>query len=176
MNVSPCSHNSGSTTAGARSYLGGIGGPNYSVRFSDITDGTSNTVAVDELRAGVNPDDLRGSWAMPGLASGTGALFGDANVPNARGGNSDDMENCTESGQAGNGSLRMGCFDSQSTGQMAPRSMHPGGVHVLMVDGSVKFVRDDIDSSKNKVGCGPLPHGVWQAIHTRAGNEAVGKF
>jgi prepilin-type N-terminal cleavage/methylation domain-containing protein len=114
MNVSPCSHNGQSTTKGARSRLGGIGGADYSVRVRQIKDGLSSTVAVDELRAGLNSNDIRGCWAMPGLSSGTSALFGDADRPNAPGGNSDDMENCAASGSAGDGSQRMGCFDSNS--------------------------------------------------------------
>jgi hypothetical protein len=171
MNVSPCSHGTE-----ARSRLGGIGGANYSVRMRQITDGASKTVAVDELRAGLNPNDIRGCWAMPGLSAGTAALYGDANVPNAGGGSSDDMENCEEAGLAGDGSQGMGCFDINSTAQMAPRSMHPGGVHVMMVDSSVRFVGNDIDSKGSKDGCGPRPHGVWQAIHTRAGGEVVNEF
>lgn len=126
MNVSPCSFNSLSDTAGARSALGGIGGPNHTVRFRHITDGASKTVAVDELRAGLNPKDIRGCWAMPGLSAGTAALFGDAKTPNASGGNSDDMENCAAAGLAGDSRRGMGCFDSDSTSQMAPRSAHPG--------------------------------------------------
>ena len=102
-------------------------------------------------------------------------MFGDANAPNAPGGNSDDMENCEATGQAGNGRNRMGCFDSDGTGQMAPRSSHPGGVHVLMVDGSARFVGDDVDSKASQKGCGPRPHSVWQAIHTRAGRDGGGR-
>ena len=176
MNVSPCSFNSFSKKAGFRSRLGGFGGANFSTRMRNFKDGTSHTVAVDELRAGLNPEDLRGSWAMPGLSAGTSALFGDANRPNARGGNSDDMENCAAAGLAGDGSRGMGCFDSKSTAQMAARSAHPGGVHVLMVDGSVRFVSNDVESKAGKQGCGSGPLGVWQAIHTRAGGETVGEF
>lgn len=176
MNVSPCSHNSFSETDGARSRLGGIGGANYSVRMLQVKDGASKTVAVDELRAGLNRRDLRGCWAMPGLSAGTAALFGDADTPNPVGGNADDMENCVAAGLAGDARHGMGCFESNSTSQMAPRSMHPGGVHVAMVDSSVRFVRDDIDSKAAGTACGPPPRGVWQAIHTRAGDEVLFEF
>ena len=165
MNVSPCSFNSQSTTNGARSRFGGIGAANYSVRMRQIKDGASNTVAVDELRAGLNPYDIRGSWAMPGLAIGTGSLFGDAGSPNASGGNSDDIENCTASGLAGDGSRGMGCYESNSTAQVAARSAHPGGVHVLKLDGSVHWVEDGVDSKSEGSGCGD-ERGVWQAMHT----------
>ena len=176
MNVSPCSHNMSSTDDGAPSVMGGIGGINYSVRMRDVSDGASHTIAVDELRAGLNPDDIRGCWAMPGLGSGTTALFGDAYSPNSCGGNSDDMENCAVAGFLGDGSRCMGCFESPSTGQMAARSMHPGGVHALMVDGSSRFIADTIESKPTMSGCGAAPRGIWQALHTRAGAEIIGEF
>lgn len=172
MNVSPCDFGVGNGTG---SSLGGIGGVNRVVRIADITDGTSTTVAVDELRAGVNEHDLRGCWAMPGLAAGTAAMFNDACRPNSREPYSDDMENCAVSGMLGSAG-GMGCFDGTATTQMTGRSMHPGGLQILMADGSARFVSDTIDYKVTQVGCGAPPHGIWQAIHTRAGGDVVGKF
>lgn len=172
MNVSPCAHGVG----GAGDSLEGIGGVNRGARFADIKDGTSNTVAIDELRAGMNEHDLRGSWAMPGLSAGTAGMFADASVPNSREPYSDDMENCAVSGMLGNATSGMGCYDGPTTGQMTGRSMHPGGLQILKSDGSARFVSDTIDFKRNQVGCGPPPRGVWQAIHTRAGGEVVGEF
>ena len=178
MNVSPCSFNSSSKKEGAKSNLGGIGAANYTVRMRQIRDGTSKTVAVDELRVGLSPSDIRGCWAMPGLASGTSALFGDANRPNACGGNSDDMENCEATGMAGNNSKCMGCYESRSSSQMASRSSHQTGVHVMMVDSSVRYVSNDVDSKEGdwQEGCGSHPRGIWQSLHTRAGRENVKEF
>ena len=169
MNVSPCSHGVGPTDR-----LGGVGAVNQIIRFRDLTDGVSNTVAVDELRAGMNQHDLRGCWAMPGLGSGTAAMFNDASAPNSREPFSDDMENCAVSGQ--NGIPGMGCFDNTSTGQMTARSMHTGGLFLMMADGSVRFISDSIDFQRLQNGCGSLPRGVWQSIHTRGGREVVGEF
>ncbi|MFQ5731102.1 MAG: DUF1559 domain-containing protein, partial [Planctomycetaceae bacterium] len=130
----------------------------------------------DEIRAGLNRQDLRGSWAMSGLGAGTAAMFNDASAPNSREPFSDDMENCAAAGLAGNPVQGMGCFDGDTTSQMTARSMHPGGLHVLMVDGSVRFVSDNINFKRTQVGCGNPPRGVWQAIHTRGGGEVVGEF
>jgi prepilin-type processing-associated H-X9-DG protein len=41
------------------------------------------------------------------------------------------------------------------------RSFHPGQVHVLLMDGSVRGVRNNIDVS------------VWQALGTRSGHEVI---
>ena len=167
MNVSPCQHGVGDGE--------GIGGANLCVRFRDITDGTSNTVAVDELRSGLNEQDLRGSWAMPGLGSGTAAMFNDASAPNSKEPQSDDMENCAVAGLLG--MPPMGCFDNTLTGQMTARSLHVGGIQAMMADGSVRFVSENIDFSRNPSGCGPVDQrGVWQKVHTRNGGEVVGEF
>jgi prepilin-type N-terminal cleavage/methylation domain-containing protein/prepilin-type processing-associated H-X9-DG protein len=45
--------------------------------------------------------------------------------------------------------------------QVSPGSYHPGGVNLCMVDGSVRFVTEGIDLM------------TWQAMGTRAGNEAL---
>jgi prepilin-type N-terminal cleavage/methylation domain-containing protein/prepilin-type processing-associated H-X9-DG protein len=44
---------------------------------------------------------------------------------------------------------------------MPPSSRHPGGVNLLMGDGSVRFVKDSISLA------------TWRALGTRAGNEAI---
>jgi len=172
MNVSPCEHGVGISSDGAE---GGIGGANQVVRIKDIKDGTSTTVAVNELRAGLNPNDLRGCWAMPGLGSGTAAMFNDASAPNSREPFSDDMENCAVAGLFG--VPPMGCFDNTSTSQMTSRSMHYGGMHALMTDGAVRFISDSIDFSRNPTDCGTVQgRGLWQALHTRGGREVVDEF
>jgi len=46
-------------------------------------------------------------------------------------------------------------------GFFTPSSYHPGGVNVVMADGSVKFIKDTI------------AHRTWMALGTRAGREVV---
>jgi prepilin-type processing-associated H-X9-DG protein len=48
-----------------------------------------------------------------------------------------------------------------SYGWRAARSLHPGGVNVLFLDGSVRFATDDVDLE------------VWRAVSTRHGSEHV---
>lgn len=61
-------------------------------------------------------------------------------------------------------------------------SRHTGGAHVLMTDGAVRFVSENIntgDQSAAWMGAtagGPSPYGVWGALGTRAGGETTGEF
>lgn len=50
------------------------------------------------------------------------------------------------------------------TGFFGPRSWHTGGAHVLMGDGTVRFVSDNVDAT------------LHRRIHSRDGGETVGEF
>jgi prepilin-type processing-associated H-X9-DG protein len=61
---------------------------------------------------------------------------------------------------------------------MPPTSKHPGGVHVLFADGSVRFVAETIENGTcdNATSCNPAenatsPCGVWGALGSRAGGD-----
>jgi prepilin-type N-terminal cleavage/methylation domain-containing protein/prepilin-type processing-associated H-X9-DG protein len=57
-------------------------------------------------------------------------------------------------------------------------SLHPGGVNVMMADGSVRFIKDTIDSRPPDSTEAPPPlgkarTGVWQNLATRNGGEVI---
>ena len=66
-------------------------------------------------------------------------------------------------------------------GVLPPSSYHQGGVSIAMVDGSVRFISDEIDAGNDHVPSVHLdsptppgshsPYGVWGAMGTRASSE-----
>jgi prepilin-type N-terminal cleavage/methylation domain-containing protein/prepilin-type processing-associated H-X9-DG protein len=129
-------------------------GVNVGSPLTNITDGTSNTIMFAEMIQGQRAD-LRGfSWWGPG--SGIVTLAG----PNTT--SPDQME----AGYCDPADPNPPCTStSPADGEiMYARSRHPGGLHVALCDGSVRFVNNNVTLA------------VWQALGTASGNDTVGDF
>lgn len=62
---------------------------------------------------------------------------------------------------------------------LSASSYHTGGVQVLLADGSCRFVSENIDTGNLGVATfrgAASPYGVWGALGTRAGGEVIGEF
>ncbi|MEP3481244.1 MAG: DUF1559 domain-containing protein [Fuerstiella sp.] len=58
-------------------------------------------------------------------------------------------------------------------------SEHTGGVQIVLADGSVRFISSNIDTGNLGVATSvgsASPYGVWGALGTRAGGETLGEF
>ena len=170
----------------------GIFGFYTATRMADITDGTSNTIAVSEACKGGDATLIRGAAAFNVLGAETNpsiclALRGDggryrpqvqsrpwvgiywhAGVPLMNGFTTVLPPN---SPSCMFGSSWMGA------GIVSASSNHPGGVNTLYADGSVTFTSETINSGQ--VGSpessgGPSPYGTWGALGSKSGGEAAG--
>jgi prepilin-type processing-associated H-X9-DG protein len=129
-------------------------------RLADMTDGTSNTLMMMEVRQGLISQDLRGlTWWGPG--SGVTAHY----TPNT---SSPDLLNsgfCVNNPQAGmpcTGSS--GFYNATAPVTFSSRSVHPGGVQVALGDGSVRFVSETVALL------------TWRNLSTMADGLPVGDF
>lgn len=137
----------------------GVMGPNAAVTIEKITDGTSKTMMLAEIRAGLHDGDPRGSWAF-GHAGGNLVVFhgwgGDANGPNVCFPSADDIGDDTGKLNCNDPQLTTKCMTCDGYGdfdQAASRSMHPGGVFIALCDGSVQFISDDIETTGSRGPC-----------------------
>ena len=152
----------------------GVMGPNVSVRIRQIEDGTSKTILIGEIRAGITEKDARGVWAMGHAGASLLAMYGsegDANGPNACYPYSDDV--VSDSCQKPEAIAEcLDCYDGTAFAQATVRSMHKGGASIAMCDGSVRFVSDDIETSGYFGSWGSL----WDRLITSADNGLPGAF
>lgn len=175
-------YNSGAKTGGwTDDCKRGVMGVNTSVSYRRITDGTSKTILLGEIRAGVNERDSRGVWAMghagPSLLAGYGG-GGDDNGPNACNSSADDIYfggGCTSPEMKDYlQSICMTCDGGlQYFAQQTSRSAHVGGVFVALCDGSVQFVDENIETTGSFVGsgcCSPWDHKIASADSERGGS------
>lgn len=153
-------HQNGGTTISSTvaGHTGTISSPmfasNYGATIEQVTDGTSNTIMVAELRAGINPLDNRGVWALGFSGSSIVNAGRQAYNPTPNNmlggagqeGDGDEIQSCDQIWTANIGALGMGCI--QESGPIncsaTSRSMHPGGVMCCMADGSARMIYNSI--------------------------------
>ncbi len=179
-------------TGWAGRFLQGVMGANVACRPQDIKDGLANTICIGELRAGLIPQDTRGTWAMSGGASALWChgYIQDDDGPNAISPAADDDRTCSEIqtafGGSGAGSvgekklqqLGMPCwYGNNPDTQQTTRSMHPGGVYVGLCDGSVHWIGDNIDLGTNALNGGSPPQclGVWDKLNLSNDGQGINK-
>lgn len=139
----------------------------WGLKLKEVEDGLSGTFMLSEVRTRANIHDQRGVWALPWNSSSllaydahqdfeAGGIRFYPNVeaaefmqrPNHLGPNLDTVYSCRDA--AGAQLEGMPCatfsFDSENAYlSSAPRSNHIGGVNVVLMDGSARFVPDAID-------------------------------
>ena len=151
----------------------GVMGANVSIgaNSADMPDGSSNTVLLAEIRAGVTPFDCRGVWALSGGCSNSlwahgycGTDYGPNYNQSTTGG--DGVLACSEiqtshGGAQSLATMGMSCANQNfANRQQTARSMHKGGVYVCFADASVHWIADSVEVSVNN----PNTASVWDRL------------
>jgi prepilin-type N-terminal cleavage/methylation domain-containing protein len=131
--------------------------PQRGVLFNDVVDGLSNTLMVAELLQGQRAD-LRGMIWFDAGGFITTYLPPNSTVPD------NVNQGCNNQPR-----LNLPCIQAANQPRSNPpnptmhaaRSRHPGGVQVVLCDGSSRFVRQNISIN------------TWRALSTTRGGEAV---
>ena len=146
------------------------------ITIAQITDGTSNTAAASESLLGIAgpytqttstpvPYPLARAFARvanPPLSDAACATAPSGWLLNKGAGWFDgDYLNTLYNHHFTPNDRRADCITYHNPGWRAARSLHPGGVNVLIADGSIRFFKDSI---------GPA---LWQALATRNGGEVM---
>jgi prepilin-type N-terminal cleavage/methylation domain-containing protein len=164
------------------------------VRFRDIIDGLSNTAAVSEQTLGngysaggngsgsipssTNPvdpdlqvlnltaaqnDTITGTDTSPGNCT-VGAAGSWSGIRGAKWLNGHFGDTLYNHGLTPNSPFFDCGNNSHNAGLTAARSRHIGGVHLLLCDGSTRFVSESVSLS------------IWQALGSRASGEIIGDY
>jgi prepilin-type N-terminal cleavage/methylation domain-containing protein/prepilin-type processing-associated H-X9-DG protein len=176
----------------------------FSCKFRDVLDGTSNTLMISEIhRAGAQGElgsvafksnfttisdcldtfdfstnqyknPLPTGWSLIKTLQNQGKIWLDGRAATAT---------ITTIFSPNKPSCNRGANDagSNTSGVYTAGSKHRGGVNVVMVDGSVKFISDNIDSGPGTYNLsafdstltGLSPYGVWGAMGTRDAGENI---
>jgi len=153
----------------------GIFGHSTFTRLSQITDGTSETIAIGEtLKGDLDVSSLEDNYIYARRGGGVGANAQDVDTCQGLAPNASDRATKWLGGHPqhnllntsrGPNDLRFDCkAPHNGCSNFSARSAHVGGVHVGMADASVQFISNSVDVT------------VFRALGTRRGNEAVGQY
>ncbi len=132
------------------------------VSIADIRDGTTNTIMWGEraLRES-DPRSVAGTWVG---RTGTNA------------------SSCGRGAWPPNTHSRWPADSSDPCTRHSWTSMHPGGIHVTLADGSVRFLSENIDSHTSYANClatepaSITVNRVYQNLYLRSSGNPIGQF
>lgn len=167
--------------------------------FRDFTDGLSNTIGVSERVWSTNfplrqtgTDEIRmGTAVVPTVSTNPGSCLAAAvgryysasvQVKGRFGALYSDGQAERVGFNTILGPNKPSCVNDNNNnadsngGVLNASSYHTGGVNAVLMDGSVRFISDSIDTGNTAaapVTSGPSPYGVWGAMGSISGGETI---
>ncbi len=201
-NATPASHASHTNSNTARNHVRGPFGFETSRRFDDIKDGLSNTIAMGEIATSNDSLDVLGGVARNQPVAVVNSPITCYNVVDPSRPKTKLLSTVNSTHWRGRYAFhgRMPytgvntilppnaptCLhqddNSNRRGQFPVSSLHPGGAQVLMCDGAVRFVSENVNTGDlsaqdiRTIAGGPSPYGIWGALGSIKGKEVVGEF
>jgi len=192
---SPWDHNEW-TGNGGRGFRGFFTGNSVVRAERDVTDGTSNSIAMSErvqakassilvadggtatgcggTMVQVNPSAALAFVNANGSFTGGVGRWGGTRWPDG----APAFTGCTTVLGPNKGTFTQGGWDGED-GIYEPSSVHAGGVHCLMVDGAVRFISNSIDTGNITAApllSGESPYGTWGALGSIRANDVIPPF
>lgn len=136
---------------------------NRSSRFRDMTDGSSNVIMVGERATSVRQIDTHASvlFGIKDTNGGGGTGVTDGNT---------DPQNCDLSYALGGGFTRVNYQGLE--GRQGFSSPHTGGLQVLMGDGRVRFISENIDHNNSTA----VVDSTFERLIAIGDGQPVGEF
>jgi prepilin-type N-terminal cleavage/methylation domain-containing protein/prepilin-type processing-associated H-X9-DG protein len=133
-------------------------GSKIGTKIAEIRDGTTKTFMVSELVGVEDVADGRGAWVWPAMG---GSIFSAHYGPNSA--TVDTGPGCDPAFAPKINIPQLKCTtaDTSVNAFASARSMHSGGVNMVMCDGSGQFIADSIDPN------------LYQALSTRYGSPVL---
>lgn len=187
----------------------GVFVPRMFTSFRHVLDGLANTVACGEIATDLGDRDVRtaphqfSGWGPVGVHANPrtcepdrdpnrplfwNPAFASTGTPEQKRGyqwaNGGPLYSGFNTTLPPNNEVCLGA-DHHSGGHAPASSRHDGGAHVLLADGSVRFITDSIEAGDSTArvvtsgGSGPQspgsksPYGLWGALGTRAAHEVI---
>jgi prepilin-type N-terminal cleavage/methylation domain-containing protein len=176
INAGTNRQNAGGCVNGVAWWLGGNRTYGCRLTLASIADGTSNTALFSEWVKGKSGQNAPGKNLVYAIARyNNGGYQNDYNICNsatsALWDHKGEYWTLQDTGRGGPyyhimPPNKTACATSAGFGNVdsfiGPGSFHPGGANLLLMDGSIRMIKDGV------------PLGLWNALGTRAGGEVIG--
>jgi prepilin-type N-terminal cleavage/methylation domain-containing protein/prepilin-type processing-associated H-X9-DG protein len=135
---------------------------NSKLSLKDFVDGSGNTIVIGER-----------AYQANGVAPHAATVWGTRGTAVA---NTNRVGNISFTGKGMINSIDESNSTLQNSSRMGLSSLHPGGVQVVLADGSVRFLNENIDQKPDVDRSVTVLDSVYEYLIARNDRKAVGEF